>query len=416
MADHRLRVAPSRVAMVAAEIANALGVTVNFEADSEDKKALFPGAPDGVKEFDQWISACADDLEESGAKSLVLAGTRQSKVVQELAFAINQKLGSVGSTVKAVKTDLGQYGTIADLSSGLEKGGIKNVILLTPADPVYDADGFAALLEKAETTIHWGLRTNATAWACDWHLPAAHYLESWADARSEAGTLSLLQPMILPLYGGVSELDFLHVLLGGQLGEGEYSPAMSEVKKTFEARKADDAAWRAALREGFAAGTEYAQAKVSPTVSKVSIPGSLSKDQIEIVFATDASVLDGRFIDNAWLQESPDPVTKLTWDNAAQISPQTAKDLGIYDAILGENRLIDVEDSQPFLGMTKSFKQAAEAPIGEGEHAKAPLITVSVSGREVTLPVLLAFGHGLWARRQCNHHSTWIRTGCRRRA
>ena len=140
---------------------------------------------------------------------------------------------SAAAAVKTVKTDLGQYGSLADLSAKLEGGDVENVILMTPADPVFDADGFAEVFGKAQTTIHWGLRNNATAWACDWHVPAAHYLESWGDARSKKGVYTLIQPMILPLYGGVSELEFLHVLGGGEFAKGDFSPAMGEVKTTF---------------------------------------------------------------------------------------------------------------------------------------------------------------------------------------
>ena len=94
---------------------------------------------------------------------------------------------------------------------------------MTPSNPVFDADGFSAVLDKAEVSIHWGLRNDATSWCCDWHVPAPHYLESWGDTRTETGVLSLIQPMILPLYGGIAELDFLHVLAGGEFAKGELS-------------------------------------------------------------------------------------------------------------------------------------------------------------------------------------------------
>ncbi len=390
MADHRLRVAPSRVALVAGAIAKKLGVPVTMdEVGEQEKKSLFPGG-DG-SEFDAWVSECVADLEKSGPKALVVAGTRQNETVQKLALAINEKLGAVGSTVKIAKTDLAQYGSLADLKTA----EFETLILLTPADPGYDADKFCEeIFNKAKTTIHWGLRTNLTAWYSTWHIPAAHYLESWSDARSEGGTLSLLQPMIVPLYGGVSELDLLHVLNGGKFGEGEFSPAMGEVKKTFAALtgKSDDAAWQDALRDGFAAGTEYASGSASAGAITVTVPSAPTSENLEVVFGTDASVWDGRYIDNAWLQESPDPVTKLTWDNAAQVSPQTAKDLGIYD------RLIEVEPKESFF-FSKPFKRANEAhtgvdgKVGEGENAKAPLITVTIGKREVTLPAVVAFGH-----------------------
>lgn len=387
MADHRLRVTPSRVLMIAAAIANELGINTNLNIEAPEKAALFPGGT--FQEFDTWVAQCAQDLKAAGPNALVVAGTRQSKEVQDLTHAINQQLGSVGSTVRVVATDEGQYQTLDQLHPLMEGGAVENLVLLTPADPVYDYDGFSAVLEKAKSVIHWGLRTNATAWASDWHVPAAHYLESWGDARTSSGSYCLLQPLILPLYGGISEVELLHLLGGGQLGEGDLSPALAEVRKTFSTLNGEesDEAWREALREGHLAGTSYADATYSPALPPISLPKAASSTRLELVFATDSSTYDGRFIDNAWLQESPDPVTKLTWDNAAQISPKTAKDLGIFDSIIG------TEPEESFLGITDPFKRAAEAPIGEGEHAKAPVITLTVNDREMTIPVLLAYGH-----------------------
>ncbi len=386
LADHRLRVAPSRVAVVAAAIAQAFGLG-GADASAEDKEAFFPGADDAAKTFKEWVEACKADLEKAGANALVLAGSRQSKEVKQFAAAINAKLKS--TAIKPVKTDLGQYGSLADLTAKLESGEVKNVIFMTPSNPVFDADGFAAALDKAEVSIHWGLRNDATSWACDWHVPAAHYLESWSDARSETGVLSLIQPLILPLYGGITEIDFLHVLGGGNFAKGEFFPAMGEVKTTFAeiTGKSDDESWRVALMEGFAADTSYSAGQLdagSPTFTASPAP---SIENLEVVFATDASILDGRFIDNAWLQESPDPITKLTWDNAAQISPQTAKDLGIYE------RVVSLEPNTPLMKVGGKVKVSKRYETGEGEGNHSPMILLKVNERELKVPVLIAYGH-----------------------
>ncbi len=381
MADHRLRVAPSRVALIAEALFNKLNDKASSIADAE-KEAAFPGADNAGELFDSWIAECAADLKKAGTKALVLAGSRQSKEVKAFAAAMNGKLGS--AAVKAVKSDLGEYGSLAELTAKLDAGSIKNVIFLTPANPVYDADGFAASLEKAEVSIHWGLRNDATSWACDWHVPAAHYLESWADVRTESGILSLIQPMILPLYGGVSELDLLHVLGGGDFAQGEFSPAMGEVKTTFAelTGKSDDNAWMEALMEGFAAGTSYETAVLEAQApSAIALPEAPSAKKLEVVFATDSSVLDGRYIDNAWLQEAPDPITKQTWDNSAQVSPQTAKDLEIYDRII---KLETPTADEAHTGENGS--------PGEGENARAPFVLIKVGERELEIPVLIAFG------------------------
>ncbi len=386
LADHRLRVAPSRVAVVAAAVAQAFGLG-GAEPSDEDKKAFFPGAADPAETFKEWVQACKLDLEKAGAGALVLAGSRQSKEVKQLAAALNAKLGS--QAAKMVKTDLGQYGSLADLTAKLDTGVIKNVILMTPSNPVFDADCFTCALEKAEVSIHWGLRNDATSWACDWHVPAAHFLESWGDTRTETGTLCLIQPLILPLYGGVTEIDFLHVLAGGDFAKGEFFPAMGEVKTTFAelTGKADEESWRKALMEGFAPDTAYATGEFSPQIPQFNAGVSPSQEKLEVVFSTDASILDGRFIDNAWLQESPDPITKLTWDNAAQISPQTAKDLGIYE------RVVSLEPKTPLMKIGGDVKVSKRYETGEGEGNHSPMILVKVNGRELKVPVLIAYGH-----------------------
>ena len=387
MSDHRLRVAPSRVAIVAGAIAAALKVG-SFKAKDADKEALFPGAEDAAGEFDKWVTQCANDLETAGADALVLAGSRQSKEVKQLAAAMNAKLNS--SAVRAVKTDLGQYGTLAQLTEKLEGGTVENVIFLTPSNPVFDADGFAEVLGKAKASVHWGLRTDATAWACDWHIPAAHYLESWGDARTETGVLSLIQPMILPLYGGLSELDLLHLIGGGDLPNGEFFPAMGEVKTTLAeiTGKSDDETWRNALTNGFVEGTSYEAGELNASAPEGGLDSDApSPDGLEVVFATDASVLDGRFIDNAWLQESPDPVTKLTWDNAAQVSPVTAKALGIYD------KVIALEPKTPLMRIGTEVKVSKRYETGEGEGNHSPMIELTVNKRKIRVPVVIAYGH-----------------------
>ena len=142
------------------------------------------------------------------------------------------------------------------LIAALNAGELDAVVLLTPANPVYDADGFADAAKKAKL-IHLGLRTDATAHAADWHVPAAHYLESWSDARTATGTLSAVQPLILPLYNGVSELDLLLALLDGKLfdsaKDGEKtSVSYDAVRKTFTAlADGSDKSWLKFLRDGF---------------------------------------------------------------------------------------------------------------------------------------------------------------------
>ncbi|MGA0846798.1 MAG: hypothetical protein ACO3RV_09670, partial [Luteolibacter sp.] len=297
----------------------------------------------------------------------------------------------------AVQTGNTGRGSIFKLKEDIEAGQVDTLFILTPANPVYDAPSdidFAALLGKVKTSIHLGERTHATALAATWHIPAAHYLESWSDARSARGVYTVVQPMILPLYPDcVSELELLVALLHdeGKLlsGEGENgaaSPAYHAVRATFSGfGDATEGAWKNLLRDGFLAGSTYQDAALgTPSLSNIVVSVAPSKDSLEIIFSTDSSVYDGRWIDNAWLQEAPDPVSKLTWDNAALIAPKTAKELGIYD------ELLEPEPVSKIMGVESKY--ADVGPDGEGENRKQRMISVTLNGKSLEIPVLVSFG------------------------
>ena len=195
----------------------------------------------------------------------MLAGSRQPAAVHHLALAINlaSATSAKASRSLALQTETTGLGTLATLMADIDSGAVETLVLLTPSNPVYDAPAdlkFAEALAKLKTSIHLGERTDATAHAATWHVPAAHYLESWSDARSSRGTYTVVQPMILPLYQDcVSELELLLALLSddGKLlnGEGEKgapSPAYDAVRTTFAALGGEgDAAWKKLLRDGF---------------------------------------------------------------------------------------------------------------------------------------------------------------------
>ncbi len=384
MADHRLRVAPSQVQVIAAAIARELGV----------------GSGAAVSDPEQagWIKAMAADLKENAGKSVVLAGSRQTAAVHQLALAINQALGNIGEgkPLLALQSESQGLGTLASLKSDIDSGAVETLVVLTPSNPIFDAPADLKIAEafaKLKTSIHLGERTDATAHAATWHIPAAHYLESWSDARSARGTYTVVQPMILPLYQDcVSEFELLLALLSddGKLlnGEGEKgaaSPAYDAVRKTFAALGGEgDAPWKKLLRDGFLAGSSYAAATLTAKPVAAAAPAAPSAKSLEVIFATDASVHDGRWIDNAWLQEVPDPISKLTWDNAALIAPKTAKELGIYD------KIVEIEPVSKVLGVESKY--ADVGPDGEGENRRSPLIEVTVNGRTLEIPVLISFG------------------------
>ncbi|MFC4992991.1 TAT-variant-translocated molybdopterin oxidoreductase [Rubritalea tangerina] len=390
MADHRAPVAPSQIGRFTAQLAKELGVVVTVPGgEFTGKKA-------------KWIKECAKDLAKHRGEAVVMLGSRHAKELHDLAHLINEKLGSYGKTLNAVQTQKAGLGSAAQLIADVDAGQLDTVILLTPANPVYENDTLKAALSKVKT-VHLGLRLDATAHAADLHVPAAHYLESWGDSFTATGVYTIVQPMILPLYGGVSELELLLAVLDGKLHDATgsaVSPAYAAVRKTFEAQasdasgaKAKQAAWMKLLREGFVKSAYPAAAAASaPAVPTLTAQPEPSKEKLDIVYATDGSVFDGRYIDNAWLQEAPDPVTKVCWDNAIYLSPETAKAVGVYE------ELVELEKQGAAwwgaLGIKKDtmLKKSDVPEEGEGPSLFAPVAKITINEKTLEAPVIVSFG------------------------
>ncbi|MBB5353799.1 molybdopterin-containing oxidoreductase family iron-sulfur binding subunit [Haloferula luteola] len=380
IADHRLRVKPSELVAVAAELLRALG-------DS----GSVGNAPAGSAKVTEWVAEMAKDLQASRGRAVVLAGSRAPEAVHRMAAAINARIGALGEggPLRAVATEATGLGSLADLIADLNSGAVEHVLFFTPSNPSYDAPvdlQFGEALVKAKTSIHFGLRTDATAHAATWHVPASHYLENWGDARTANGVYTIVQPMIFPLYeDSASELEVLCALLDsegtlitGEAPEDAPNPAMVAVRKTFEGLAGTtEEAWKKLLRDGFLAGSSYSAATVAADAGTLSaaIAAAPQGGDYEVIFAADHSVYDGRWIDNGWLQEAPDPLCKLSWDNAALVSPQTAKELGIYD------ELVPVQSPT-----------AAIPPDGEGEHKKGKLIRLKVGDTTIEIVAQIGFG------------------------
>ena len=382
MADHRLRVSPSQVTAVAAQIARGLGVKVGVAIVSPELSD-----PKQVA----WVNGLVDDLKENAGKSIVLAGSRQSLALHLLAHAINVELGNIGDgkPLLAVQTDTKGLGNLAALKADIDSKTVETLFVMTPSNPIFDAPTdlqFTDTYAKLKTSIHLGMRTDATAQASTWHIPAAHYLESWSDARTARGTHTVVQPMILPLYNNcISEVELLLALLSndGKLlnGEGEKgaaSPAYAAVRSTFSTVGGEgETAWKKFLRDGFLEGSLYPLVSPAPRgdMSAPIIASAPTKDALEVIFSTDSSIFDGRWIDNGWLQEAPDPISKLTWDNVALVAPLTAKELGIYDQIIQ---------------LETQF--ASRSPDDEAQNRTSPMIQLVVNGQTLEIPILISFG------------------------
>ena len=345
MADHRIRVQASQIGAFAVAIAREV-LAATKDAGLQSALSDAP-ASSGAFQTD-WVREAAADLVSAKGRSLVLAGPRQPQSVQVLVAALNTALGSLGKTLvgRRAPAQAGVAG-ISGLAAEMAGGSIKALFVLggnpsynAPADLEWEKLQKAFCGEKGGVVVRLSFHEDETSSASTWQVPMAHPLESWGDARAFDGSYLSVQPMILPLFGGWSELDLLAVLAGRKKPEG---PEL--VQDTFrQSVKPQDftAAWSKFLHDGFAS-----KAAQEPAVELAlngallsgcgrGIPGPLAADAYEVVLVEDAKVQDGRHANNGWLQELPDPVTKLAWDNAALVSPTTAKQMGLENGDMVE--------------------------------------------------------------------------------
>ncbi len=284
------------------------------------------------------LDALAKELAQNIGKSLVVAGPTQPAEVHALAHRLNAVLGNVGRTVFYVEEPSTETGSdiagLKQLTDELARDRVDTLLILG-GNPAYTAPGdvpFGDNIGKAKTSIHLSLYDDETSQRTSWHLNAAHYLETWGDARAWDGTVSLIQPLIAPIYGGKSSIELLELLVGTG------SSALDLVKSTHRAALPDERAFRKAVHDGVIQGSAWqaATATLVPqkalTFSERELAGmKLGNGQLEVTFAPCIKVHDGRFANLAWLQELPGPLTKITWDNVAVIAPATAEQLGVKD-------------------------------------------------------------------------------------
>jgi molybdopterin-containing oxidoreductase family iron-sulfur binding subunit len=330
MADHRLRVRACDYGDFAAAVATAIA-TKTGDSNLKALAAAYQGT--GATFDPAWINGVADDLVSAKGLGGVTAGYQQPAAVLALAQAMNAALGNAGTIHCVRQTNVKPGAKLADLAEAI-KGGSVQALLILGGNPVLTAPSdldLPNLLAKVPDTLHLSHFADETSKVTHWQVPAAHYLESWGDARSVDGTVCSVQPMILPLWNGISSIEILAALAG------EKVDGPSAVRATFATYSKDssDAAWHSFLKNGFAAGTAWPVVKpVLNQAAALSFVQSATADKadgFEVVFLPSSSVYDGRYANNSWLQETPDFVTKLVWDNAALVSPADARALGIRD-------------------------------------------------------------------------------------
>ncbi|MFP5237568.1 MAG: TAT-variant-translocated molybdopterin oxidoreductase [Acidobacteriota bacterium] len=323
-AEHRLGLRASEVPAFAAALAQAVGVT-GVQVPSYS----------WTGEQQAFLAALAKDLKANAGKSVIIPGLYQDPSVAALALAINQALGNVGKTVLVPAQPVNpmpsdQLGDFKALVADMNAGKVDWLVLLN-SNPIYNAPAdleFATAFNKVKTVAHLNSHLDETGQISHWHIPAALPLESWSDARSYDGTVSIVQPMIDPLYGGKTAHDVLQSLCNDPL-----KSAYECVRDTWRpVIKGDfEAGWRQALHAGWIENTAFDTNGKADAAFKGQVPAPSPKDAVEIIFRPDWNVYDGRWSNVGWLQELPKPVTNLSWDNAALVSGATLTKLGLEE-------------------------------------------------------------------------------------
>jgi molybdopterin-containing oxidoreductase family iron-sulfur binding subunit len=375
MATTRLPIDTSRMSALAAGLADKLGLE-----SVQQPQLMEPEAA--------WVETAARDLQSHAGRSLLACGAHLRPDIQAFAAFVNERLGNVGTTLsysEPIALAAGQNGTLADLARDMAAGLVDTLIVLD-CNPVYAGPGsleFASLLARNPNSIHAGLYHDETAAACTWHLPLAHPLESWGDARAIDGTATIIQPVIAPLYSVRTVPQVLAMLAGA------IDPAAEPLVRATWVEAFGDAfetRWKQALYAGFV--TESAARPVSVTTRQpqISLPAAGTNDAVEVVFRPDPCVWDGRFASVAWLQELPKPLTKITWDAPVSISPRLAHGLSLangdlVEVSIAERRIVGPAWIMPgqapntvalFLGYGRQSGQIAK-DLGYSAYALRPL-------------------------------------------
>ena len=324
-ADHRFPVRPSQIEAVARSIAEGLGISA------------LGGAESGLSEQEQaWVDAVVSDLETHRGTSVVVAGRHQPALVHALAHAINDKLDNAGRTVDYIApveaAPVNQLASLRELVTDMADGKVEMLIILG-GNPVYNAPGdlnFLDALNNVPLRAHLSVYADETSKYCQWHVPELHYLETWGDARAFDGTISLIQPLIAPLYEGKTAAELLSALNDEE--ERSSHDIVQDYWKEQRGEEDFDAFWASSLARGYLDDTNSAskRMRIRPgAAGTFRAPEPLGADEFEFVMLPDPSVGNGDASNNAWLQELPNPLTKLTWDNAVIMGYSTALDLGV---------------------------------------------------------------------------------------
>ena len=399
-ADHRLRVAPSRIGAYAIALARAVCERVGRDAAGLASAVASASYAPGADIDEKFIAAVADDLIAAGrGHSVLMAGPSQPAEVHAIVHGLNAILGNIGQTVSYCQMSeddaSSSAASIAAVADMLGAGRVTTLVMLN-VNPAYDAPAsldFAARMSKV-TTITLSVDANETESASTWSLNGTHYLESWGDTVAADGTLAPVQPMIAPLYAPAhSDIELLAMLAGEEVTDGH-----EIVKGVWKGLIGDsEKSWRRSLHDGVAPKPVYTPGAWTPNAGAIaeavrglSIGPAPSKDALDVAF-TSGRMHDGRFANYAWLQELPEVGTRVVWDNPALVSPATARALDLEP--------VGFSEGNPSGMYTKP------------KYPHARVATITVGGRSMQIPVwilpgmadntvIIQQGYG---RRVCGH-------------
>jgi molybdopterin-containing oxidoreductase family iron-sulfur binding subunit len=366
-ADAHLAIQAGRVETLARALATRLGIAGLGQAGELDEAAT------------RWLEAAAEDLEANRGTGLVMVGDQQPAVVHAIAHALNAELGNVGSTVFYSDPVAGRSSSqISDLAQLMREMGAGSVqlLLMIGGNPAYNAPGdlaFAQRLQNVGLSVHLSLYNDETSRLSAWHIPAAHELESWTDARAYDGTISIVQPQVEPLYGGKTPHQLLSALLGApdtsayDLLRNSWQELSPQFNGEFEIF------WQVALSQGYVVGSALPERSVSLVEGGIptALPGP-APEGYELVFRPDDSLWDGSYANNGWLQELPRPLTKLTWDNAALVGARTFIQL---------------------LGLNFNADALSETDLERLSGYNGRMVRIDYRGGSITAPLWLMPGH-----------------------
>ena len=392
-ADYHVSLGPSDLA----GLVGRLQAAVSGEAD-----ATPAGGDDAVT---IWVRRAAAALTAARGASIVLAGAAQPSAVHEAVHRLNDALGNVGQSVFFTAPVVAEAEAFADLVGDMAAGKVQALVMLD-TNPAYSSPGdlnFASALGKVPFKVHAGAYVDETALYADWHLPLAHPLESWGDARSWDGTIGFHQPMIQPLYNGRSSSEILSILV-----DAEPRGGLAILRDNWR-RNLDDAAfdafWQKTLLDGYVEGSAFPPETVSIAPQQpVPVPPPAATKGLDVLFRPDPTVWAGAMANNGWLQELPKPLTKVVWDNVVAVSPALAE----RDGLANGDMVSVAFDSGA--GDHTSGKASIEGPVWilPGQAAETVTLTLGY-GRSAPDLLCSGLGHTVYPLRQAG--AAWQRAG-----